>query len=283
MNFYQFQETFPDDEACLEHIMKARYGGTELECPKCKQYGKFYRMTKDRGYVCQHCGHHLHPTVGTPMERSRTPLHKWFYAMFLFSTSRHGVAAKELQRQLKVTYKCAWRMAHEIRKYMEKTDGEIPLKGVVEADEIYVGGKSSGGKRGRGAPKKTVVFGMQERGGDVMAKVVPNVRRRTLHPIIAKNVKRGSTVHTDELRSYLELGLAGFRHRTVNHGEGEYVRGDSHVNTIEGFWSRIKKSIHGTHVHVSSKHLQKYVKEFEYRHNRRKQTDRILADLVANL
>ena len=180
MNFYEFQKTFPDDEACLRHIMKARYGGTELECPKCQQYGKFYRMTKDRGYVCQHCGHHLHPTVGTPMERSRTPLHKWFYAMFLFSTSRHGVAAKELQRQLKVTYKCAWRMAHEIRKYMAKTDGEIPLKGVVEADETYVGGKSSGGKRGRGEPKKTVVFGMQERGGDVMAKVVPNVRRRTL-------------------------------------------------------------------------------------------------------
>lgn len=283
MNFYEFQKTFPDDEACLRHIMKARYGGTELECPKCQQYGKFYRMTKDRGYVCQHCGHHLHPTVGTPMERSRTPLHKWFYAMFLFSTSRHGVAAKELQRQLKVTYKCAWRMAHEIRKYMAKTDGEIPLKGVVEADESYVGGKSSGGKRGRGAPKKAVVFGMQERGGDVVAKVVPNVKRRTLQPIIARNVKLGSTVHTDELRSYAGLGAFGFRHRTVNHGAGEYVRNDSHVNTIEGFWSRIKESIHGTRILVSPKHLQKYVKEFEYRHNRRKQTDRIFADLVANL
>lgn len=105
MTFYEFQKQFPDDEACLLRIMKERYGGTDLLCPKCGDWGKFYRMTKERGYVCQHCGHHLHPCVGTPMERSRTPLHKWFYAIFLFSSSRHGVSAKELERQLGVTYK----------------------------------------------------------------------------------------------------------------------------------------------------------------------------------
>ena len=119
-SFYEFQKQYPNDEACLKRIMVERYGGTELDCPKCGVHGKFYRMTKDRGYVCQHCGHHLHPTVGTPMERTHLPLHKWFYAMFLFSTSRHGVAAKELERQLGIPYKTAWRMAHEIRKYMAK-------------------------------------------------------------------------------------------------------------------------------------------------------------------
>ena len=147
--FYDFQRQFPDDEACLKRIMKVRYGGTEIECPKCNKHGKFYRMTKERGYVCQHCGHHLHPTVGTIFERSRTPLHKWFYAMFLFTTSRHGVSAKELQRQLGVTYKTAWRMAHEIRKYMAKVDGDGTLDGHVELDEAYIGGRAVGGKKTR--------------------------------------------------------------------------------------------------------------------------------------
>ena len=281
--FYEFQKMYPNDEACLHQIMIERYGGTELDCPKCSAFGKFYRMTKDRGYVCQHCGHHFFPCVGTPMERSRTPLHKWFYAIFLFTSSRHGVAAKELQRQLGVTYKTAWRMAHEIRKYMARVDGEIPLGGVVEADETYVGGRTTGGKRGRGAPNKTVVFGMLERDGDVMANVVPNVQKKTLQPIIKENVAENSTIHTDELKSYNGLSKAGFDHETVNHGAGEYVDGDCHVNGLEGFWARLKLSIRGTHVHVSAKHLQKYVKEFEYHYNRRKRPASMFADLVANL
>ena len=132
MSFYEFQRQFPDDETCLKRIMIERYGGTEFDCPKCGEHSKFYRMTRERAYVCQHCKHQLHPTVGTPMERSRTPLHKWFYAMFLFTNSRHGVPAKELQRQLDVTYKTAWRMAHEIRKFMAEVDGETPLGGTVE-------------------------------------------------------------------------------------------------------------------------------------------------------
>ena len=281
--FYEFQHQYPNDEACLERIMIERYGGTELDCPKCGDHGKFYRMTRERAYVCQHCKYQLHPTVGTIMERSRTPLHKWFYAMHLFSNSRHGVAAKELQRELGVTYKTAWRMAHEIRKYMASVDGEWPLDGDIEADETYVGGRTTGGKRGRGAPNKTIVFGMLERDGDVMANVVQNIRKRTLQAFIAENVEPGSTVHTDELKSYGGLAKVGYTHQTVNHGSGEYVRGPSHVNGIEGFWARLKLSIRGTHVHVSAKYLQKYVKEFEYRYNRRKRPDAIFGDLVASL
>ena len=138
-SFYEFQKEFPDDEACLKRIMSERYGGTEIDCPKCGQHGKFYRMKRERAYICQHCKHQLHPTVGTLMERTRLPLHKWFYAMHLFSSSRHGVAAKELERQLDIPYKTAWRMAHEIRKYMAKVDGEGPLDGEVEADETLRG------------------------------------------------------------------------------------------------------------------------------------------------
>ena len=283
ISFYEFQEQFPDDEACLRRIMFERYGGTELDCPKCGVCGKFYRMKKERGYVCQHCGHHLHPCVGTPMENTHLPLHKWFYAMFLFSTTRHGVAAMELKRQLAIPYKTAWRMAHEIRKYMADVDGETPLGGVVEVDETYIGGRTKGGKRGRGAPNKTVVFGMLERDGDVMTKVVPDVRKKTLQPIIKENVEKGSTVNSDELKSYKGLAKAGYDHETVNHGAGEYVDGDCHVNGLEGFWARLKLSIRGTHVHVSKKHLQTYVKEFEYRYNRRQRPDAIFGDLVASL
>ena len=149
--FYEFTQQFPDDEACLKRIMVERYGGTEFDCPKCGAHAKFYRLKRDRAFLCQHCKHHIYPCVGTPMERSRTPVHKWFYAMFLFTTSRHGVAAKELERQLGVTYKTAWRMGHEIRKYMAETDGEWPLGGPggdVEVDETLVGGKVKGKGRG---------------------------------------------------------------------------------------------------------------------------------------
>ena len=198
-------------KACLKRIMIERYGGTELDCPKCGVFGKFYRMTRERTYVCQHCKHQLHPTVGTPMERSRTPLHKWFYAMFLFTNSRHGVPAKELQRQLDVTYKTAWRMAHEMRKFMAEVDGETPLGGTVEADETYVGGHRPG-KPGRGAANKTVVFGML---GAWWRRDDPGrseLSKRTLWPIITENIEPGSTVHTDEFGTYRGLDRAGYRH-----------------------------------------------------------------------
>ena len=275
-----FFRQFPTDDACLEHLWNIRFGD-EVECEKCGKVGKFYRLRKEPAYSCPRCGHHIHPMVGTPFAKSRTPLQKWFYAMYMFTTTRHGVAAKELQRQLGVTYKTAWRMGHELRKYMAEVDGETPLSGDVEADETYIGGRTTGGKRGRGAPNKTVVFGMLERDGDVMANVVPNVRKKTLQPIIKENVVKDSTVHTDELKSYSGLSKAGFEHETVNHGAGQYVDGDSHVNGIEGFWARLKLSIRGTHVHVSRKHLQTYVKEFEYRYNMRKQPEMMFDRLLA--
>ena len=277
-----FFRQFPTDDACLEHLWNIRFGD-EVECEKCGKVGKFYRLRKEPAYSCPRCGHHIHPMVGTPFAKSRTPLQKWFYAMYMFTTTRHGVAAKELQRQLGVTYKTAWRMGHELRKFMAEVDGETPLSGDVEADETYVGGRTTGGKRGRGAPNKTVVFGMLERDGDVMANVVQNVRMKTLQPIIEENVVAGSTVHTDELKSYNGLSKAGFEHETVNHSAGEYVDGDSHVNGIEGFWARLKLSIRGTHVHVSKKHLQKYVKEFEYRYNMRKHPELMFDRLLAAL
>jgi len=279
MTIRQFFKQFPDDETCLEHLFNVRFGQGH-KCPKCERDAKWYPIKKERAYSCQWCGHHIHPTVGTLFEKSRTPLQLWFYAMYLFTTSRHGVPAKELQRQLGVTYKCAWRIGHQIREHMAKIDGEDPLSGTVEIDETYIGGKRPG-KRGRGAAGKTVVFGMIQRDGDVMTKVVTNAKTKTLEPIIQANVKKGSNVHTDEWHAYKKLGEKGYKHEMVNHGGGEYVNGDCHVNSMESYWAQLKKSIRGTHTHVSKKHLDKYTKEFEYRFNSRKNPEEMFPELLS--
>ena len=279
MTVVEFFKLFPDDDTCLEHLMSVRYG-LELDCPKCSKKGRFHRLKKQPVYVCQWCGHHIHPMAGTPFERTRTPLQKWFYALYLFTTSRHGVPAMELRRQLSVTYKCAWRMGHEIRKYMADVDGDDNLSGDVEMDETIVGGHRPG-KRGRGATGKTLVFGMVERESDLMAKVVPNARKETLDPIINANVEKGSQIYTDEFASYKHLRKIGYSHDVVHHRDKQYVNGKAHTNSIEGFWSRLKNSIRGTHIHVSGKHLPKYLGEFEFRYNMRANPslmfDRLLA------
>jgi transposase len=178
-----FFKKFPTDEACLLHIFDIRYGQGHV-CVKCERKANWYKIKAERAYSCQWCGHHLHPTVGTPFEDSRTSLQLWFYAIYLFTTSRHGVPAKELERQLGVTYKCAWRMGHEIRKHITEVDGEFPLFGEVEVDETYIGGRRKNSGRGRGVAGRSIVFGMMQRDGQVMTKVVPNCSRASLMPII---------------------------------------------------------------------------------------------------
>lgn len=269
MTIQQFFKQFPDDDACLNHLFETRYSD-DPACPKCGEIGKFRRLKKMPAFTCN-CGHHIHPMAGTPFERSRTPLQKWYYAMFLFTTTRNGVSAKELQRALGVTYKTAWRIGHEIRKYMAWVDGDAPLGGdgpahpVVEADKTFIGGKDK-----RGQDDKTVVLGIVERGGEVITRVVADRRATTVVPHIIENVVPGSRVATDTAGAFKILPEEGYRHGAVNHSAGEYVRGPVHTNTIEGFWSWVKRGIEGTHVAVSEKHLPKYLGEFEYRFNLRK-------------
>lgn len=162
-SFYNFQQDYPDDDACLSKVMELGYGGKPV-CSKCRRETRYYRIKKHRAYACQFCGHYVYPCAGTPFEKSTTPLHKWFYAIYLFTSMRHGVSAKELERQLGVSYKCAWRMVHELRKLMGRLDVS-QLFGDLEADETYVGEKRRG-KLGRGAEGKTVVLGIKKRGGD---------------------------------------------------------------------------------------------------------------------
>lgn len=284
----QFFAKFSDDETCLAHLFEVRFG-QGFACPSCERPSNWYRIKAERAYSCQWCGHHLHPTVGTPFEQTRTPLQLWFYAIHLFTTTRHGVSAKELERQLGVTYKTAWRMATLIREHMADVDGEEPIGGPgthVEVDETLVGGVKRG-KHMRGSAGKTVMIGAVERGGAVITAVVPNQRCVTLQPFVTNNLKVGGVVHTDELNSYGKLADAGYRHARVNHSAEEYAYFDYRLsatvstNTIEGFWRHLKSSIAGTHISVSPKYLGLYAKEFEYRFNRRNDPASMLPELLS--
>jgi transposase-like protein len=275
----QFFALFPDDDTCLDHLFRTRFG-EQVQCPKCHKISKFYKLASEQAYSCSWCGHHIHPMMGTPFAKSHTSLQRWYYAMYRFSTTRHGVSAKELQREFGCSYKAAWRMGHEIRKYMALLDGQGPLDGNVEADETLIGGKDALGRRGRGDPTKTVVFAMLDReSGEVISEVVPDSSAATLKPIIEAHVVKGSTVHTDEWSGYRRLDRLGYVHSAVNHAAEEYARDGSHVNTLEGYFSLLKRSIRSTHVQVSAKHLPKYLAEFEYRMNLRK-VPKLMFDLM---
>lgn len=268
--FKQFQAQFPDDDSCLDRIMLEQYGGTEFSCPACGADSKFHRITKRRAYACQHCGHHIYPCVGTVFEKSRTNLTKWFFAMYLMTSTRHGVAAKELERQIGCTYKCAWRMAHELRKLMAAADYHGPLSGHVELDETWIGGKQSHEDRAAKGSNKTIVFGMVERGAGVLrAGPIPNTKTETLTAIVAGNVAPGTVLSTDEWPAYKDLDYGPYERGTVIHHIEQWVDGIHHTNTIEGHWSLLKRAIKGTHTHVSAKHLWKYVAEFTYSRNMR--------------
>ena len=265
----EFQKRFPDEDACLKHLMRSRFG-ERLTCFKCLKEATYYRVRGRRAFECEHCGYQVYPTAGTPFEKTRTSLRDWFYVMFLFCTTPNGVAAKEVERQLGVTYKTAWRMCRLIRLYMGYVDGDYPMGGpgkTIEADETFIGGKDKMGK-----DDKSVVFGIVERGGDVLTRHVHDRAADTLVPQLVRYVKAGSRINTDDWTGYNALvERHGFDHETVNHSAKEYVRGTVHTNSIESFWSQVKRGINGTYVWVSKKHLQLYLREFEYRHNLRRQ------------
>lgn len=284
----EFFTRFPDERACLVHIMLVRYGGTTLDCPSCRVEGEFHKLRDRRVFACPHCLFQIAPTANTILHDTRTPLVSWFYAMYLFCTTRHGVSGKELQRQLGVTYKTAWRMGQQIRQLAEKADHfDDLLTGHVEMDEAYVGGRTPGGQ-GQAAATKTVVFGLAQRQGRIIARVVPDAKTDSLRPIVLETVARGTIVSTDEHRSYRLLTKEGYRHGRVNHSAGQYARYvckslTFHTNTIEGFWRLFKASVRSTHVHVSPKYMQRYVSEFTFRVNHRERVNGMFDLLVGAL
>jgi transposase-like protein len=267
MTVSQFFARFPDDEACLNHIMTVRFGPRH-ECRSCHKESSFHRLTNRRAFACAACGDNLYPTAGTVFEDTRTPLRVWFYAIYLFCVTRHGVSGKELQRNLGVTYKTAWRMGNQIRTLMAKADGFEMLRGHIEADEAYVGGHRPG-RRGRGAAGKTIIMGIKQRGGRMQTEILEDVKTASLREAMFRNVERGSTVSTDEFYSYGLLKGEGYNHGLVKHSAKQYADGIHHTNSVESFWNLFKNSVRSTHIHVSPKYMDRYLSEFTFRSNHR--------------
>jgi transposase-like protein len=289
--FKDFNTEFPNDDACLDFIKEQRWPDGRTLCEKCGVERKHYRVTGRTAYACDHCGNHIYPMAGSIFEKSTTSLRTWFHAMYRMGSTRCGISAKQIQRETGVTYKTAWRMFKQIRTLMSE---DISLEGeAVEVDEMYVGGKDKNkhyskrvdsGRPGKDSPK-TPVFGMVERGGRVIARVTPDVKAKTLFPIIKERVLPSSTVYTDEYPVYgwMKMHEHGYIHKRVQHQQNVYVMGDAHTNSIEGFWSLVKPGIGGVYHSVSRKYLQSYLDEYAFRYNRRDSNEPMFVSLLGQV
>lgn len=271
----QFNQRFPDDAACLEEIKQLRFG-TSLACPKCEKENKFYRVKGRSAYACSYCGHHIYPLKGSIFDHSSTELRLWFYAIYVMAQTRAGISAKQLERELGVTYKTAWRMFNHIRQLM--TDNGDLLVGEVEVDEVYFHPDTTKRTTAK-AHNSQIVFGMVERKGRAVVKHVKSSGVRVLSKEIAKGINSNATVYSDTHRSYRHLTRAGYLHFTVNHSKQEYVSGVRHTQNVENLWSNIKRGITGVYRHVDPKYLQNYVDEYAFRYSHR-QTPKFMFDLI---
>tara|TARA_R110000787_G_scaffold26344_4_gene73695 strand:+ start:176 stop:1111 length:936 start_codon:yes stop_codon:yes gene_type:complete len=272
---------FTDNDAAREHL-EAILWPDGPHCPHC---GEAEKVTKLKGeshraglHVCNSCRGHFTVTVGTVLERSKIPLCKWVLGFHLMAASKKGVSAHQLHRMLGITYKSAWFMAHRIREAMRPGKDFGPMGGegkTVEADETFIGGKMANKHRNKRAPVrlggswgKETVFSLVERGGRVRSVHTASVSAKTLRPILVTQVDRKSKLMTDDAGQYRHMNR-DFDHEVVNHSAGEYVRGEAHTNTIEGYFSILKRGITGVYHHVSPKHLKRYLGEFDFRYNER--------------
>jgi transposase len=283
VSFMEFQREYPDDAACLEYLWRTRFAadGECAHCPKCEMERRFkkYETTQRRqSWTCTACGHHIHPTAGTIFAKSSTSLQLWFYAIYLMSSTRCGISAKQLEREIGVNYKTALRMLQKIRSDLMAQD-KGPLSGKVEADETFVGGKireserrkfKAEGRSNRGPYTKPrqIVFGAVERQGRIRAEVVPSSQGYVLREKIEQFVLPGSMVFTDDWSGYDKL-RGSYHHRRINHSARVYVSGDVHTNTIEGFFGLFKTGVRGTHHAISKRWLPTYLNEWAWRYNHR--------------
>lgn len=279
-----FQLTFSEiskltEDEARKYLEKLRwYNG--IFCPHCDSK-EAYKLTpksnskrpvRNGVYKCKSCRKQFTVTVGTIFEGSHIPLVKWLMAVHLLCASKKGISAHQLHRMLGITYKSAWFMAHRIRYAMTQPELANKLKGIVEADETYIGSRAKG-KRGRGAGNKMIVFTLVERNGNVQSMPVERVTAKNLKGIIRKSVDKNSIMITDEFASYKGLEKEYKEHHIINHGLKEYARGNVHTNNVEGYFSLLKRGINGTFHHISKQHLLKYLNEFDFRHNYRKLED----------
>lgn len=264
------QSHFHDEDAARKHLESIRWPNGPI-CPHCGGVDRNSPLNgeshRDGLYFCGDCRTQFTVTVGTVFERSKVPLHKWVLATHLLCSSKKGMSSHQLHRTLGVTYKTAWFMTHRIREAMktEPTEKLGGNGGIVELDETYVGRKPGSMKR-RGFGHKEPVFSLVERNGNVRSFHVCDVKAETLRPILMMQLDPSAHVMTDDARHYRKLHKCFKKHDSVNHSAGEYSRGKAHTNTVEGYYSILKRGVIGTYHHLSSKHLHRYVTEFDFRH-----------------
>jgi transposase len=264
-----FDTQFPDDETCLEWLKNYLYPDG-IFCDACQRVTKHHRVVSRPSYSCDHCGHHVHPTADTIFHKSPTPLTAWFYAIYLMASTRCGISAKQIERETGVTYKTAWRMFKQIRSMLEEDHGPVGGRGKgVEMDETYYGGRVRGVRNK--TKNKTCIVGVVERKGHVTALATPDKSGATLLGIAKERILPSSTVFTDEATTYDGLSYMnlGYTHRRIHHSSKVYVMGDVHTNTIEGFWSLVKRGLGGVYHSVGQGYLQSYLNEYSFRYNRR--------------
>lgn len=262
--FQQLLAEFPDDDACLDYLFDQLYGSLR-HCPNCGVIAaEFYRVQGRKCYACIECRYQIHPTSGTIFHKSSTPLRLWFIAVYLISVSRNGIAATELERVLGVNYKTAWRMAHLIRGTMDQ--GNTLLKGILEADEVWIGGRRRSSNRFR---NKTPVLGVVERKGKIRMLALDDVATaRDVTEFLANNALVGSTLNTDESHLYHRASKV-YKRQMVAHGRWQFVDGDIYTNSIEGAWTILKGEIGATHRSVTKDYLQLYINEMVWKYNHR--------------
>jgi transposase len=284
----QFRAMYPDDDACLHKIFKLRFAN--LVCPKCESTKEFTRIKNRRSYQCPICCYQIYPTKDTVFEKSTTPLTHWFYAIYLQTTTRNGVAAKELERQLNICYKTALRMAHQIKILMaDKHLGK--LTGKVQIDESYFGMKLANMHRKKRAEmyadglnkhdNKTGVMGFLSDDNKLRFEIMTDTK--TFKQRVKKHVSKDAVIVTDSHLGYKGLDISYIKHEVLNHFENEFKRGEFTTNGIENAWSNLKRTIKGTHIHVSVEHLQKYVDEVAFRMMNRDKQDTMFETILQNV
>lgn len=274
---------FKDNATCIAFLEQQRWGKNPI-CPHC---GSKEVYKTNRGFKCKKCTKKFTVTVGTVFENSKIKLNIWFAAIYLCTAHKKGISSLQLHRDLGVTQKTAWFMLHRIREMLRKKQSTL-LQGTIQADETFVGGKNKNrhadkkieGSQGRSVKDKTPVLGLVNN-GTVNTEVIPDTKAKTLKPIIENMVEKGAIVVTDDWDSYNGLSI-DYNHQIIKHKEGKYMNGEFHTNSIEGFWSLLKRGIFGIYHYASPQHLKRYCDEFSYRYNTRKidDSDRFMASLT---
>jgi len=284
MTFTEFMRRFPSSDACLEHL-KERYYPNGTPCPKCEKPSRFHRIKDRSAYSCQYCGHHVYPTAGTIFHKSSTSLQLWFWGIYLVSSVKTGISAKQLGREIGVTYKTAHRMLKQIRTLLAQDDER--LSGDVEVDETFMAGRLRESERRQrekdGVHKNTpayhhkgkMIVAAVERGGRVRASVAPDRTKPTLHAKIREFVLPESMIFTDEWALYAGIDREYKGHKRVRHKARIYVEGDAGTQNVESFFALFKTSVRGEHHSISAKYLPFYLDEFTFRWNRRRQPETI--------